>query len=169
MQKEKDFLNHYVEFSHILSPVIVLWKKVHGTLVFEILNNNKYLYLIDSNKFALLFYVYDFFFNNFLQLFIRKYSIDEITVCRINIIYTSKPKSVNIFLITISSTIINYIIYLNNVWFNKLIIFNNTIFFLCLLEIEIWCFSLLLIRIALSYILQYHITAFIYQEDIHWK
>ena len=47
MQNENDYLNHYKEFLHILDFEKFFWKIDGALLVFEILNNNVYLYFID--------------------------------------------------------------------------------------------------------------------------
>ena len=50
IQNEKDYLNHYNEFLHMLDFKKLFKKILYAILVFEILNNNIYLYLIDSNQ-----------------------------------------------------------------------------------------------------------------------
>ena len=49
-------------------------------------------------------------------------------ICKVNIMNTLMIKSMKIFIMTISNTIINYRIYLVNEWFIKFIFFNNNIF-----------------------------------------
>ena len=57
MQNEKDYLNHYNEFLHILDFEKFFEKIVYALLVKETLNLNIYLFLIDLNKFLLFVYV----------------------------------------------------------------------------------------------------------------
>ena len=47
MQNGMKYLNHYSEFLHILDFETLFWKIVGAFLVFGILNNNVYLYLMD--------------------------------------------------------------------------------------------------------------------------
>ena len=44
MQNEKDYLNHYKKFLHILDFEELFWKIVVAALVFGISNNNVFFY-----------------------------------------------------------------------------------------------------------------------------
>ena len=50
MQNEKDYLNQYNEFLHILDFKIVFYKIVGALLVFDVLDNN--VYLLNGIKFS---------------------------------------------------------------------------------------------------------------------
>ena len=54
MQNGKDYLNQYNEFLQILDFEKFFQKIVYALLVFEILNNDNYLYLIDYYNILLL-------------------------------------------------------------------------------------------------------------------
>ena len=58
MQIEKDCLTLYNEFLHILYFEIKFQKIVGALLVFEILDNNLYLYPIDFKNFLFLFLLF---------------------------------------------------------------------------------------------------------------
>ena len=51
LKKEKDYSNHYNEFEHIQDFEELFQKIVYAILVYEILNINVYLPLMDWNKF----------------------------------------------------------------------------------------------------------------------
>ena len=51
LKNEKDHSNHYNEFEHIQDLEELFQKIVYAILVYEILNNNVYLSLMDWNKF----------------------------------------------------------------------------------------------------------------------
>ena len=59
MQNEKDYLSHCNEFVHNLDFDILIIKNVGALSVYDVLNNNVYLYLINYNKFLLLVYSFD--------------------------------------------------------------------------------------------------------------
>ena len=49
LENEKDYLNHYIEFLHIL--VFEIFLKVYALLVFDVLDNNVCLSLVDLKKY----------------------------------------------------------------------------------------------------------------------
>ena len=59
MQNERDYLYHYEKYLQNQDFEIIFWKIVHGLLVYEILNNNIFIYLIGSNKLLFLNYLTD--------------------------------------------------------------------------------------------------------------
>ena len=59
MQNEIDYLNHCNEFVHNLDFDILIIKNVGALSVYDVLNNNVYLYMIYYYKFLLLVYSFD--------------------------------------------------------------------------------------------------------------
>ena len=59
LKNEKDYSNHNNEFLHILDFEIVSWKIVYEKMVGESLNDHMFLYLKNSNKLLMLFYLFE--------------------------------------------------------------------------------------------------------------
>ena len=59
MKNEKDFFSPYKVFEHLQDFEIVFNKSDDALLVFVILDNNVYLYIVPVNKFLLLVYLFD--------------------------------------------------------------------------------------------------------------
>ena len=58
-QNQEEYINHCNEFDHNHDFQVIFWKSDDALLVFDVLDNNVCLYLIDYYKCVLLVYLFD--------------------------------------------------------------------------------------------------------------
>ena len=74
MQNEKDYLNHYNGFLHIVNLKKLFEKIVGVLLVFDFFDKNVYLCIADVNEFFLSVFVQNHFLGKFVLTFYQNLS-----------------------------------------------------------------------------------------------